>query len=186
MSVLIRRKVSPRSTEGIVSYFRATSTCKMSSRNVTIFRDRLSEVGENNCGLAPGFGAVERATSFTIVSNSGTVKPITTDCYVRCTIERSGRIKVFAIFTGGGGAFNPTFCCPLGTTRRKVVNFVYSGDPSRVTPVNNERGVVNAGPFSIMVPIPKRSPVVVSVTADVITGSGFGRCGRTKGRLPRN
>ena len=132
--------------------------------------ERLKRGGYN---LNPEFKILRETPSFAVIDGDNAIGPVSADYCMDYATARAKENGVFTVFSRNNNTFGPAFYYSLKAAEKRCIAFICSNSPAQMAPVGGKEKMLGTNPFSMVIPIPDRDPIIVDMATSVVAKSKF-------------
>lgn len=132
--------------------------------------DRLNRGGYN---LAPKFNVIRETAAFAVIDGDNAMGPVSANYCMNYAVTNAKKSGVFTVFSRNNNTFGPAFYYSLKAAERGCIAFICSNSPAQMAPIGGKEKMLGTNPFSAVIPVPGRDPIIIDMATSVVAKSKF-------------
>lgn len=132
--------------------------------------DRINRGGYN---LNPKFKIIRETSAFAVIDGDNAMGSVSAKFCLDYGIKKCRESGVFTVLSKNNNTFGPAFYYSLKAAEQGCIAFICSNSPAQMAPVGGKEKMLGTNPFSVVIPVPERDPIIVDMATSVVAKSKF-------------
>lgn len=145
----------------------------VTSHGTAILETHLSKIKCGGYNLDPNLCIVRESPAFAVVDGDNSLGFVSADYCMKYAVEKSRNTGIFHVFSRNNNTVGPAFYYPLKAAEQGFIGILYSNSPAQMAPPGGKEKMVGTNPFSAVIPVPGKDPIIIDMATSVVAKSKF-------------
>ncbi len=181
---LTQSGVPEAQAETVADCFATADIFGVTSHGEAVLPAYIERIAAGAFNLNPAFCVVRETAAFAVLDGDNALGPVSAARCLRYAVNKAKTSGVFSLFSPHNNTFGPAFYYSLKAAEEGMIAFVTSNSPAQMAPVGGKEKLLGTNPFSLVIPVPGKDPVIVDMATSVVAKSKFRECKEQGKPLP--
>ena len=145
----------------------------VTTHGCAILPAHISRMQRGGYNLTPDFKVIRETFSFAVIDGDNAIGPVSAKFCLDYGIKKSKETGVFTIFSRNNNTFGPAFYYSLKAAEQGCIALISSNSPAQMAPEGGKQKMLGTNPFSVVIPVPNREPIIIDMATSVVAKSRF-------------
>lgn len=170
---LLQNHVPESQAEIIADVMITADAYGVTSHGVAILDSHIDRLNRGGYNLAPKFNVIRETAAFAVIDGDNAMGPVSANYCMNYAVTNAKESGVFTVFSRNNNTFGPAFYYSLKAAERGCIAFICSNSPAQMAPIGGKEKMLGTNPFSAVIPVPGRDPIIIDMATSVVAKSKF-------------
>lgn len=132
--------------------------------------ERLNRGGYN---LSPSFRVIRETAACAVIDGDNAFGFVSGDYCMKYAVDKARTSGIFHVFSRNNNTLGPAFYYALKAAEQGMIGVVFTNSPAQMAPIGGKEKMLGTNPFSAVVPVPGRDPIIIDMATSVVAKSKF-------------
>lgn len=165
--------VRKNDAEIVADCFATSDVFGVTTHGISILPSHIDRVKRGGYNLFPNCSVEKETVAFAVINGDNAFGPVSAKYCLDYGIERCKKVGVFTVFGKNNNTFGPAFYYSLKAAENGCIAIVTSNSPAQMAPFGGNEKMLGTNPFSAVVPVPGKEPIIIDFATSVVAKSKF-------------
>lgn len=170
---LLQNHVPESQAEIIADVMITADAYGVTSHGAAILDSHIDRLNRGGYNLAPNFHVIRETAAFAVIDGDNAMGPVSANYCMNYAVTNAKESGVFTVFSRNNNTFGPAFYYSLKAAEKGCIAFICSNSPAQMAPIGGKEKMLGTNPFSAVIPVPGRDPIIIDMATSVVAKSKF-------------